>query len=81
MRAGLFGDRRLPLKGGYHLVLVQAHPALRGHLGRRRLFRWALLGTMGAIVAQAGIGFTYFFYAQKTGTFGGIVRAGNLKVL
>lgn len=48
-------------------------------INRRRLFRWALLGTMGAIVAQAGLGFTYFFYAQKTGTFGGVVRAGNLK--
>jgi cytochrome b6-f complex iron-sulfur subunit len=47
-------------------------------VSRRRLFRWALLGVAGAVVAQAGLAFVYFFNPQKTGAFGGIVNAGNL---
>src|SRR5262245_9947080 len=45
---------------------------------RRRLLRWALLGSLGAVVAQAGLGFVNFFAPQKVGAFGGTVTAGNL---
>jgi cytochrome b6-f complex iron-sulfur subunit len=57
--------------------MAQASVADSG-VSRRRLFRWALLGTMGAIVAQATLSFIYFFNPQKTGAFGGMVTAGNL---
>jgi cytochrome b6-f complex iron-sulfur subunit len=50
----------------------------RGSFSRRRLLRWALLGTMGAIFAQAGIGFLNFLHAQQTGPFGGVITVGNL---
>ena len=47
-------------------------------ISRRKFLRLALLGTIGAVAAEALISFLGFFWPQKIGAFGGRVEAGTV---
>jgi len=59
-------------------LMIHGEELLGNRLSRRQFLRLALLGTIGALGAEALGTFLGFFWPRKIGAFGGKVEAGAL---